>query len=490
MNDESKRDLANQYRTAVQTGALHNTVKKLALREVGMGIEVVQAAIKKYPNQIDGQIDYVYDHIGLKAGIGRNRNASLSTVKSYREKLKAFFHRMADLNMKVSSILEITPRQVRRVFDMFLENNYSASYMAQTNTVVRRLGVWINKPDLCPPMGYLTDEAEKIKRQGSAVQRKDWGDENLINQAIEEVAAISEVAACQLKLARHFGLRVREVLEAKPGEMVVGNVLHVLRGTKGGKSRVVPIESDIQKEVLAEALEIAEANRVGLLATHGTKTYAKARRDFYKIMDDAEITKSKRGLVAHGLRHEYANDEYKRLANVDSPIRGGPVVNPKVDKVARKKLSERLGHARPSITSHYIGHHRTLSRYHKRNINHLVNTLENDEVLRGKAVAMNVNSIYVCGAHAEGEPINANATIAMGVSVGGFGFDHAAMASFAQHVKALLGCMVVSVLPIESFDPAIPRLELIGLEERSEAFRGNVLMDKGDETNTHVGRTD
>ena len=54
----------------------------------------------------------------------------------------------------------------------------------------------------------------------------------------------------QLELQRAFGLRMREAALLKVHAADKGAYLAVNWGTKGGRDRVIPIETDYQRDVL------------------------------------------------------------------------------------------------------------------------------------------------------------------------------------------------------------------------------------------------
>ena len=62
----------------------------------------------------------------------------------------------------------------------------------------------------------------------------------------------------QLELQRAFGLRMKEAALLKPHVADKENYLAVNWGTKGGRDRVVPIQNDYQRDVLARAKAMLE----------------------------------------------------------------------------------------------------------------------------------------------------------------------------------------------------------------------------------------
>jgi hypothetical protein len=81
---------------------------------------------------------------------------------------------------------------------------------------------------------------------------------------------------------------------------------------------------------------------------------------FFFALDDRET----RGIElknCHGLRHAYAQTRYKELTGLEAPINGGPskkqmnFLQKNKAQLARKIISNELGHSRIAITKVYLG---------------------------------------------------------------------------------------------------------------------------------------
>jgi integrase len=75
---------------------------------------------------------------------------------------------------------------------------------------------------------------------------------------------------------------------------------------------------------------------------------------YYQVMRSCGITRNE-GITSHGLRHQYAQERYRELAGVDSPVRSGAQIDRESDHAARQVVAEELGHSREGITTHYLG---------------------------------------------------------------------------------------------------------------------------------------
>ena len=67
------------------------------------------------------------------------------------------------------------------------------------------------------------------------------------------------------------------------------------------------------------------------------------------------MTKADLKVTPHGLRHQYAADEYERATGVRPPVEGGAAPDKAIDAAARQGVSMKLGHGRPDISNAYLG---------------------------------------------------------------------------------------------------------------------------------------
>ena len=123
------------------------------------------------------------------------------------------------------------------------------------------------------------------------------------------------------QLQRAFGLRMREAALLKFHAADKGAYLAVNWGTKGGRDRVIPIETDYQ---------------------HGISR--------------------KKGITSHSLGHERLNEIYHHITGQLSPVKNQnhQKVNASLDQLARQEIAEVAGHCCPSIASAYVGGQITL----------------------------------------------------------------------------------------------------------------------------------
>jgi len=155
-----------------------------------------------------------------------------------------------------------------------------------------------------------------------------------------------------LELQQVFGLRREEAIKFNPGFADRGDHITLKASwTKGGKERDVPVRTDEQREVLNRARQLAGDGSL----IQSDRNYVQQLRAYERNTANAGLSKM------HGLRHAYAQRRYEELTGWKAPAAGGPVTKALspgqkvVDRHARQRISQELGHEREQITSIYLG---------------------------------------------------------------------------------------------------------------------------------------
>ena len=205
---------------------------------------------------------------------------------------------------------------------------------------------------------YLPEDA--IRRTTIATESKTWEEHGVKPLEIIDLARqIDERLAVILAMQHFFGLRVKESIEIRLATAVVegGRQLELHEGTKGGRPRRVPIETDDQQDIIAWARRVAASGNTKRLRWTDC-TWKQAQNRFYHLIRyRLGITKALKGISPHGLRHGYANRRYKQESGYPSPLEGGALgqIDRETHQDACITVSRELGHGRIDVTPSYYG---------------------------------------------------------------------------------------------------------------------------------------
>lgn len=294
----------------------------------------------------------------LSQNNGRSANggkkAGQRTSEKRKEVLEAGFRRLIADGFRIKDVHSFRESHLMHLVKVWESKGHSPSQLQNEISIFRVFSGWIGKEGMIRGSEVYVSEPERLKRTTVAQEAKTWTDKGVNPlEKIEEVRSSDPHVAIQLELQLAFSLRDQEASMLRPVMADKGTYLTVNWGTKGGRDRVVPIESAAQRDVLERAKLLV--NSVSGSTIPSKYNLEQWKKHFYYILEKHAISR-KDGVVAHGLRHESANDKYEQLTQMASPVRGGTGhPNPQIEMAARQEVSELLGHSRPHIAGAYIG---------------------------------------------------------------------------------------------------------------------------------------
>ena len=120
---------------------------------------------------------------------------------------------------------------------------------------------------------------------------------------------------------------------------------------KGRRAREIPIRNADQRQVLDEAKKFA-----------GKGSLIPKSMRYVEQLKRFETQCAKVGIHhVHGLRHQYAQERYRELTGWECPANGGPkskALTPEqivIDREARMRITQELGHGRLQVVAQYLG---------------------------------------------------------------------------------------------------------------------------------------
>ena len=247
-------------------------------------------------------------------------------------------------------------RHVSFMVKRWLERDLSPGTIQDYLSHLRVFASWIGKDGMIlEPTAYVEDPA-RVKRECVAKTDRSWLAKGIDSaELIARVAETDAYVGAQLAMCAAFGCRVKESIMFRPWTDVAddANFLSLMHGTKGGRKRELPIDTDDKRTAVVNARALIPPGSQAL-ARPG-RTLEQNRQRFYSVLKKFGVTRAQRNITAHGLRHEFGNDRYQERVGSPSPVRGGTYVDRDLDRKARLEIADELGHSRENITSCYFG---------------------------------------------------------------------------------------------------------------------------------------
>lgn len=295
-----------------------------------------------------------------------SRVLSHQTKELRIERLKLCFRELREMGYKLDDPRSLKPKHIEALVEKWEEDRQSASSIQNKVSVIRTFCSWIGKEGMVKATAEYASSPDRVKVQTSVTESKAWSDHGIdINAKIAEIEAYDRHVGMQVRLCLVFGLRRREAVMMKPHRADHGDFLSVNDGTKGGRERVVAIDSVLKRETLDAAKDLVGPNINAHMGGKHCADLKQALKRFTNVLYRCGVNKRILEVTGHGLRHEYMNDRYEHLTGEKSPVRGGAKPEKHVEERARAIVAEEAGHTRTSITAAYYGTHQNIARAQK-----------------------------------------------------------------------------------------------------------------------------
>jgi integrase len=321
------------------------------------------------------QLEVLLDHLG-SAHLHRDKPVASTTKKARAFICHQFIDDVKKAGFKIQNLLNVEQRHIHAACQAWREAKVAASTIQTRLSVLRWLSKALGKRGLVLDATEYGFTALDIRRRYVAMEDKSWSSKTDTEKLIDAANAKEKWTGLILELQLAFGLRLSEAMLLRPRSSDTSEGLIVEHGTKGAKTRVVPIRTPKQRDVLDRAKKASEKNAKGSMVPRGY-TPAQARARMYYVLRVIGATKAGLGITSHGLRHQYANDRYEEITGIPTVTRETskllklaennrynkfiasstiqrPLDRP-LDEAARHTITAELGHARLSITAAYTG---------------------------------------------------------------------------------------------------------------------------------------
>lgn len=292
-----------------------------------------------------------------RGALRQDKIVSHETMDGRRHLLVLSMRELRGLGFTLESPRNLQQRHIRALATSWEERGLSSSTIANRMSVLRALAIWIGKPNLIQKAADFVKNPASVRRTQATTEDKSWSAAGIdIPALVGLVEQYDWRVGLQLRLMQAFGLRRKEAVMFRPQKADMGLAIRVRDGTKGGRERVIPVETLEQRELLDFAK--TKVKTVNGHIGHPDHDLKQALRRFTYVLERFGITKNGLGVTPHGLRHQHLNDLYERIAGAPSPVRSGSLtadIDQLTHDIARARVSQEAGHARLAISNAYIG---------------------------------------------------------------------------------------------------------------------------------------
>lgn len=299
-----------------------------------------------------------------RGAVRQNKIVSHETMDNRKEMLTLSMRELRGLGFKLESPYNLQQKHIEALAKSWEERGLAAATIANRLSVLKALTIWIGKKGLIQRAADFVRDPASVRRKQATTEDKSWSASGIDASAL--IGMIEQYdwrIGLQVKLMQAFGLRRKEAVMFRPLKADLGIALRVRDGTKGGRERVVLVETAEQRQLIDFAK--SKVSHVNEHLGHPDLNLAQAIRRFNYVLERFGVTKRGLGVTSHGLRHQHLNDLYEKVAGVPAPVRNGSLsgeLDQLTHDIARARVSQQAGHSRLGIASAYIGARTSVAR--------------------------------------------------------------------------------------------------------------------------------
>ena len=317
--------------------------------------------------KLDRLIGSVNAVIRENAGARVNGKIASNRTQEYSQQVMGeSCRRLHRLGYYLEDIKGLSEKHVQALVKDWHKNGLSNKTMQNQYSRVKIFCGWLGKPGIVDNSGvgvsaYLPEvDATELKVRTYTETSKSWSGNGIdVTKKIEEALVHDERYGNMLRLILSFGLRKKEVLRIKLWRADKGQSLDIDGSVaKNGKHRSITIDETteygkFQRWCLDEAKKLC-----GKYKEFGwpEKTYKQNENRYYDCMKKIGATKADIGVVGHGLRAEFFENQ-AMLRGMLPPVLGGTNQQMSREEIKRvnTEVSQLGGHVDTHTISSYYG---------------------------------------------------------------------------------------------------------------------------------------
>lgn len=318
-------------------------------------------AEKLLPKSFQDNLQRIFNHHnGIRAG---SQGGKCSSHTRYDRQLiiRMSMAQLWQLGYRLPDPTSLAGRHIEALMKHWDGQDITTKVLHTRISYLRSFARWIGKDGLVKDVhGYLPDR-ELVRREAAKVNRA-WRANGVEPERIIAMAReLDERLGVMVAMQDAFALRMKESCEMRPAYCMVGSgqAIEIYEGTKGGRLRRIPLDTEHKRAVFEWARNVAASGRGGRIRWPNL-TWKQARRHYYYLFaEKLGVNLKEMGVSSHGLRHGYAQDKYQDLTGLPPPIVGVDPkrVDPDAHRDAGIQVSRDLGHGRVQVTASYYGSH-------------------------------------------------------------------------------------------------------------------------------------
>jgi len=318
-------------------------------------------ADKLLPKPFLDKLQRIFDHHNANRAGSHAGKCSAHTRYDRQLIIRMSMAQLWQLGFRLPEPTSLAGRHIEALMVHWDEQGITVKVLHTRISYLRSFARWIGKDGLVKDVHDYLPHRDLVRREAAKVNRA-WRANGVDpDQVIAMARELDERLGVMVALQEAFALRMKESCEMRPAYCLVESdqAIEIYEGTKGGRLRRIPLDTEHKRAVFEWARNVAASGRGGRIRWPHL-TWKQARRHYYYLLaEKLGVNLKEMGVSSHGLRHGYAQGKYQDLTGLPPPIAGVDPkrVGPDAHRAAGIQISRDLGHGRVQVTASYYGTH-------------------------------------------------------------------------------------------------------------------------------------
>lgn len=243
------------------------------------------------------------EFLSKRVSLKKRYNVAETTNQKREDIINTCFKQLTDDGFKVLGAKSLKPKHIQHLMTIWEKKELSISTLTNRLSVLRIFTEFFGKrgmigaiEDYISP-DYLAKKS-RVPKKAQTAEPVEVDTQSIVQKATE----IDVYSGHQLKLMVLFGLSSKESTQFCPFKSDYADYLLVMQGTRGGRSRMIKIDTPEKKELMTDCKKLV--GKIGADMRNPKRSKTQEINRLYYVMRLLGITQAQLGITPQALRQK------------------------------------------------------------------------------------------------------------------------------------------------------------------------------------------
>lgn len=243
------------------------------------------------------------EFLSKRVSLNKRYNVKETTNNKRKEIINTCFKQLTNGGFKVQGGHSLKPKHIHWLMKRWEDEDLSISTLTNRLSVLRLFSEHAGKRGMVGSIDEYISEDYLAKKSRSPKKTQTAEPVEVDTQSIVQKATEIDVyTGHQIQLMVHFGLSSKESTQFCPFKSDYSDYLLVMQGTRGGRSRMIKIDTPEKKELIDDCKKLVGKIGADMCNPKRSKTQEMSR--LYYVMRVLGITQAQLGFTPQALRQK------------------------------------------------------------------------------------------------------------------------------------------------------------------------------------------